>query len=332
METKELQSICFYGTIIKNRIKKENKGESIVKRFFAALMILFLCVTLPLTARADFGNFSGNSDYGGGGGSSSHSSHSSGSSFDHDYSSGSSRGSNSSSPVVTATVITIVIIVLLVKARSGRGGGSGSGSSRGGVPPVPVKTAVPCKPMSQYKELDDQFDQAELKEKISNLYVQMQNCWQDRNLEPLQPYFTDALLNQMTRSVETMKKLGQTNYVQRIAVLGVDLEGWYQEEGEDHVLAIVRTRIVDFTLDDNSGKLISGDRTKEKFMTYEWDLCRATGATTKQVEGTETVNCPNCGAPVSINETAKCPYCGSVITVENQDWVISSIRGIAQQS
>ncbi len=190
----------------------------------------------------------------------------------------------------------------------------------------------PCKPMNQYKELDDQFDQAELQEKISNLYVQMQNCWQDKNLESLRPYFTDALFNQMNRSVETMKKLGQTNYVQRIAVLGVQLQGWYQEEGEDHILAVVRTRIVDFTLDDNSGKLISGDRTKEKFMTYQWDLCRATGAKTKQVEGIETVNCPNCGAPVSINETAKCPYCDSVITVENQDWVISSIRGIAQQS
>lgn len=295
-----------------------------MKRFFAALMILFLCVTLPLSVRADFGNFSGNSDYGGG--SSSHSSSSSSSSHSSSYDSHSSGEGN---PAVAITVIIIVIIVMVVQSKRGKGGGS-TGSRAG--TPVSTPTSVPCKPMSQYKELDDQFDQAELKEKISNLYVQMQNCWQDRNLESLQPYFTDALFNQMNRSVETMKKLGQTNYVQRIAVLGVDLQGWYQEEGEDHVVAIVRTRIVDFTLDDNSGKLISGDRNKEKFMTYQWDLCRATGAKTKQVEGMETVSCPNCGAPVSINETAKCPYCGSVITVENQDWVISGIRGISQQT
>lgn len=295
-----------------------------MKRFFAALMILFLCVTLPLSVRADFGNFSGNSDYGGG--SSSHSSSSSSSSHSSSYDSHSSGEGN---PAVAITVIIIVIIVMVVQSKRGKGGGS-TGSRAG--TPVSTPTSVPCKPMSQYNELDDQFDQAELKEKISNLYVQMQNCWQDRNLESLQPYFTDALFNQMNRSVETMKKLGQTNYVQRIAVLGVDLQGWYQEEGEDHVVAIVRTRIVDFTLDDNSGKLISGDRNKEKFMTYQWDLCRATGAKTKQVEGMETVSCPNCGAPVSINETAKCPYCGSVITVENQDWVISGIRGISQQT
>ena len=295
-----------------------------MKRFFAALMILFLCVTLPLTARADFGNFSGNSDYGGG--SSSHSSSSS-SSSSHDYSSSSSSSSGGSLGSAVVAIVIVIIIVYVNKRNSSRRVAT---ATTGGAAPVPA--TGPCKPMNQYKELDDQFDQAELQEKISNLYVQMQNCWQDKNLESLRPYFTDALFNQMNRSVETMKKLGQTNYVQRIAVLGVQLQGWYQEEGEDHILAVVRTRIVDFTLDDNSGKLISGDRTKEKFMTYQWDLCRATGAKTKQVEGIETVNCPNCGAPVSINETAKCPYCDSVITVENQDWVISSIRGIAQQS
>ncbi len=295
-----------------------------MKRFFAALMILFLCVTLPLTARADFGNFSGNSDYGGG--SSSHSSSSS-SSSSHDYSSSSSSSSGGSLGSAVVAIVIVIIIVYVNKRNSSRRVAT---ATTGGAVPVPA--TGPCKPMNQYKELDDQFDQAELQEKISNLYVQMQNCWQDKNLESLRPYFTDALFNQMNRSVETMKKLGQTNYVQRIAVLGVQLQGWYQEEGEDHILAVVRTRIVDFTLDDNSGKLISGDRTKEKFMTYQWDLCRATGAKTKQVEGIETVNCPNCGAPVSINETAKCPYCDSVITVENQDWVISSIRGIAQQS
>ena len=42
--------------------------------------------------------------------------------------------------------------------------------------------------------------------------------------------------------------------------------------------------------------------------------------------------CPNCGAPVNINQTAKCEYCDSVITVENHDFVLSSIRGLAQRT
>ncbi|MBQ1291811.1 MAG: zinc-ribbon domain-containing protein [Lachnospiraceae bacterium] len=46
----------------------------------------------------------------------------------------------------------------------------------------------------------------------------------------------------------------------------------------------------------------------------------------------KTVNCPNCGAPLSINETAKCPYCGTVVTVPNTDFVISSIRGLKQKT
>jgi len=46
----------------------------------------------------------------------------------------------------------------------------------------------------------------------------------------------------------------------------------------------------------------------------------------------QTVNCPNCGAPVEINASAKCPYCGSVITLEEHDFALNAIRAISQQT
>lgn len=67
-------------------------------------------------------------------------------------------------------------------------------------------------------------------------------------------------------------------------------------------------------------------------MTYEWELTRASGRTTGAAEEMTVVNCPNCGAPLSINATAKCPYCDSVVTVDAHDWAISAIRGIAQRT
>ena len=43
-------------------------------------------------------------------------------------------------------------------------------------------------------------------------------------------------------------------------------------------------------------------------------------------------NCPNCGAPLSINHSSKCPYCDTVVTLEEHDWAICAIRGISQQT
>lgn len=98
------------------------------------------------------------------------------------------------------------------------------------------------------------------------------------------------------------------------------------------LVARLNTRIVDYTLDDKTGNLVSGSKNKEKFMVYEWDLVRTTGTKTEKDKPMQTVNCPNCGAPVEINASAKCPYCGSVITLEEHGFALNAIRAISQET
>jgi len=177
---------------------------------------------------------------------------------------------------------------------------------------------------------DPSFDANAMQEKISNLYVQMQNCWTDKNIESLRPYFTDAFFTQMERQLNGLKSRGLTNHVDRIAVLGVNLRGFYKQGGDEHLIVELRTRIVDYTVQDSDKKLVSGDRNREKFMTYEWDMCRAEGSVTTREGAMQSVSCPGCGAPLSINTTAKCPYCGRVVTLDEHDWALCAIKGISQ--
>jgi len=179
-------------------------------------------------------------------------------------------------------------------------------------------------------QLDPGFDLSAFSEKLANLYVQMQNGWQAKDISSLRPYFTDALFTQMERQLEMLKKAGQTNHVERIAVLGVDVRGFYQRNNEDHIIAQLRTRIIDYTVEDATARIIRGDASREKFMTYEWNLSRTSGKITLEQKEMHKVNCPNCGAPLSINTTAKCPYCETVVTLKDHDWAISAIKGISQ--
>jgi DNA-directed RNA polymerase subunit RPC12/RpoP len=299
-------------------------------RHLAALLVLAVCFTLAfrVAGRADFGDYSGNSDYNSGGSYD-------GGSYDGGYGYGGSPGIYYSSDgseggtdplMIFLTVAVIVVIVLVNMKRQGERSGREHG--------VPVTTRKPAKgrPVSTYREVDPEFDEAAFSEKLSNLYVQMQNAWTGKDIEPVRPYFTDAFFAQMERQLEQKRAAHETNYVERIAVLSAMPETWYQENGMDHIVAVLRTRIVDYTLNDDTGELISGSRTAEKFMTYEWDLARKTGIRTEKNPEVRTVNCPNCGAPVQINATAKCPYCGSVITVKQEDWAITSIRALAQRT
>ena len=187
-------------------------------------------------------------------------------------------------------------------------------------------------PLGDLAVTDPSFDANAMQEKISNLYVQMQNCWTDKNIESLRPYFTDALFTQMERQLNGLKNQGLTNYVDRIAVLGVNLRGFYKQGDKEHLIVELRTRIVDYTVQDSNNKLISGDRNREKFMTYEWDMCRTAGSVTSKAGVMHSVSCPGCGAPLSINTTAKCPYCGRVVTLDEHDWALCAIKGIAQST
>lgn len=301
------------------------------KAILVLIFALSLCLCLfPVATSADFGDFSGDSDYGSDWSSSDWSSDSSswdsGSSWSSsDSYSTSSDGDSDAGFLPTAIVFAVIVLIGVVMSRSK--------TKNKSVPEGATRTAQESlRPMNEYVQLDPKFDATAFGEKLGNLYVQMQNCWQAKNIESVRPYFTDALYQQMNRQLDALRRNGYTNYVERISVLGVNLRGFRQSDGEDHIIAELRTRIVDYTLNDKTGELVKGDKKKEKFLTYEWELTRASGRTTGAAEEMTVVNCPNCGAPLSINATAKCPYCDSVVTVDAHDWAISAIRGIAQRT
>ena len=297
---------------------------------------LFLII-LPAFAGADFGGFSGDSDYGGSWDSGSDWSSSS---WDSDYSSGSYYDDDSdvsgidigiSLAVMAAIVVLGLIFDVSEKRKKKKQYGAGRPQSAQGRPQGAQRTPDSrLQPLGDLAVTDPSFDANAMQEKISNLYVQMQNCWTDKNIESLRPYFTDAFFTQMERQLNGLKNQGLTNYVDRIAVLGVNLRGFYRQGDKEHLIVELRTRIVDYTVQDSNNKLISGDRNREKFMTYEWDMCRTAGSVTSKEGVMHSVSCPGCGAPLSINTTAKCPYCGRVVTLDEHDWALCAIKGISQ--
>ena len=311
-------------------------------KWTAKILVFVLCIllmALPAFAGADFGDFSGDSDYGGSWDSGSDWSSSS---WDSDYSSGSYYDDDSdvsgidigiSLAVMAAIVVLGLIFDVSEKRKKKKQYGAGRPQSAQGRPQGAQRTPDSrLQPLGDLTITDPSFDANAMQEKISNLYVQMQNCWTDKNIESLRPYFTDALFTQMERQLNGLKNQGLTNYVDRIAVLGVNLRGFYKQGDKEHLIVELRTRIVDYTVQDSNNKLISGDRNREKFMTYEWDMCRTAGSVTSKEGVMHSVSCPGCGAPLSINTTAKCPYCGRVVTLDEHDWALCAIKGIAQST
>ena len=297
-----------------------------IKYLFCLFIACVIIALGSLSAKADFGDFSGDSDYGSDGGGS----YNSGSSYNNrkNYNSGSSYDDDDDDDYPTwvyLAIFAVIVIVLIIDANKK------SGFTRR----VTVNNATPLtnlKPMSDYLRLDPNFDEAQFKEKLANWYVQLQNAWQKRDISSLRPYLTDTFYAQMERQLQSYIEAHRTNIIDRIAVLSVQLKGYKQENGEDKIIAYLNTRIIDYTIDDNTGHVLYGNKNVEKFMTYEWLLTRTSGQLTGEQEAVQSVVCPHCGATLNINKTAKCDYCGSIVTVEEHGFVISSIKGLSQRT
>lgn len=320
------------------RVIPRKRGNYMKKSLFRILSFV-LCASLLLFAAGaladDFGGFSGDSDYGFDPGSSyGDDTDFGGSTYDGGGGGwviipggGGEMGSmNCTSTDILIVVIIIVIILLVLWFMSRR-------------MQTPVTTTVQrtddsmLTPMENYiASADPNFSVVDLQKKLANLYVQLQDNWSARDITPLRPYLTDELYEQSERQLNELRKNEQTPHIERIAVLGTNVRGWFQRDNMDHIIVEMSTRITTYTTDDNTGEVIRGDRNAEKFMTYEWDLVRPTGTVTEKAEEMHVVNCPNCGAPVSINQSAKCPFCDSVITVKANDWVLASIKGLSQRT
>ena len=302
-----------------------------IKYLFCLFIACVIIALGSLSAKADFGDFSGDSDYGsdGGGSYNSGSSYSGRSSYNDrkNYNSGSSYDDddNDYPTWVYLAIFAVIVIVLIIDATKK------SRFTRR----VTVNNATPLvnlKPMSDYLRLDPNFDEAQFREKLANWYVQLQNAWQKRDISSLRPYLTDAFYAQMETQLQSHIEAHRTNIIDRIAVLSVQLKGYKQENGEDKIIAYLNTRIIDYTIDDNTGHVLYGNKNVEKFMTYEWLLTRTSGQLTGEQEAMQSVVCPHCGATLNINKTAKCDYCGSIVTVEEHGFVLSSIKGLSQRT
>ena len=304
------------------------KKANVIRLLLALVLALGLAV-MPALALADVGNFAGDTDWGDDWGSSDWGSSDWGSSSDwdsdDDFLGGFLLGS-AFNGMPTWMILAILVIYLVIRSNKKRKQGTGQPVP----PPPPVRNAEAL--LAALKARDPQFSQEAFLERVRNSYVQMQDAWEAKKWEPIRAIMSDALFNQTKRQLDEYIQKGQTNHVDRVAVLSAVIQDVQEDESHDILVVRLNARLVDYVTDDANGALIRGDKNRELFMTYDWTMMRSKSAVTEHTEGEHASHCPSCGAPISLNQSGQCEYCGTVLTSGTYDWILTDIRGISQRS
>ena len=281
------------------------------------LSLTGICASAGVFGPLDFGDFGGGGDYGGGGGG------------DYGYD-GYGGGSGSSEEMDGFTVALLLVMVIVMVVLSSKSKKKGKNAP---VTNVPVATpASALKPMETYKELDPNFSSADMEAKISNVFIRLQAAWMKKDLSDVRTCLTDEFFAQTDRQLDAYRTKKQTNVIERIAVLGVSLTGWDQNDKNDMIIARVSARMADYVTDDTTGDVVRGSRTADRFMEYEWTLVRTKGKKTGVDDEKKRKSCPYCGAPLDINRSAKCEYCDNIVSTNDYDWCLASIKGLSQRT
>ena len=179
--------------------------------------------------------------------------------------------------------------------------------------------------INSYMSTDPNFSPSEFKEKAANLYIRLQNAIEEKDMTDMTPYLADNVLAELNKMTEDLRKNDLTNYIERVAVLGTDISGWTQENGEDIISVTMKVRSVNYTKKNSTGAVVKGSFSSEIFQNVRWELSRRSGQRSSVISGTVSQTCPKCGGQVDINLSSVCQYCGSVLSTDSFNWKICSM-------
>jgi len=135
----------------------------------------------------------------------------------------------------------------------------------------------------QIRQYDPDFSPEVLKETLQDIFFRIQAAWMNRSLDGSDALLTSEMAAAFEKEFASMKQKGRVNRLENIAVRKVELTEVWQEMGKEYVTVLFTANLLDYTLDDQTGAVVGGDRTHPiKFQEF-WTFCRDIGTSQWQL-------------------------------------------------
>ncbi len=179
-------------------------------------------------------------------------------------------------------------------------GGSGFQGMAGGfggnsVPPVPP----PIPPIREINTIDGGlaeirltdpgFDEKHFLEVASDVFFKIQAGWMRRDLSSYRHLLGAQLATEYERHFVRMKEQGHLNKLESIAIRRLEIAAAGSENGEDFVTVLFTANLLDYTVDEKSGALVSGNMTEPVKFAEQWTWARSIRTEDWRLEGIEVV-------------------------------------------
>jgi hypothetical protein len=283
-------------------------------------------VALQVTALARAGGGGGGGGHGGGGGGHS----SGGGGGGHGSGGGFFFVGGDGGLVILFLVLGFIGLLIVLGALSRRNSTSTTGAGDDEDATAPIDAAAVEAGIKALQARDPNFSPQVFIDRAQQTFFVLQNAWMARNLEPARIYLSDGIYNRWKLQVEQFVAMHKRDVLEDLAVNGCLIAKVGGDANFDHITVRFDAIAKDYEVDD-AGKMVSGDKTIQPFTEY-WTFIRSQAARSRVGETAQITQCPNCGAPVSINESGVCAYCKATVTTGQFGWVLDNITQASEWS
>lgn len=131
--------------------------------------------------------------------------------------------------------------------------------------------------LTHIQQLDPFFTVDRFKDQVMDHFFKIQGAWMDRDMSSVRHLLTEEMYHLLQEDANKMRADGQINRLENMAVREVNLTEAWQEAGQDFITVRIYATLLDYTVDERTGEVVSGSRTEPvKFEEY-WTFTRPVG-------------------------------------------------------
>lgn len=132
--------------------------------------------------------------------------------------------------------------------------------------------------LAHIRQMDPGFEESRFRETCTDLFFKIQAAWANRDLESVRTILTPEMHTQLGADVMRLKNERKINRLDNIAVRSVELTEAWQEQGQDYVTVRFLANLLDYTVDEDTSRVVEGSRVDPvKFEEY-WTVTRPVGS------------------------------------------------------
>ena len=133
------------------------------------------------------------------------------------------------------------------------------------------------KGMSYIRQMDSSFDQKKFQDLVMDHFFKIQGAWANNDVSGVRNLLTEEMFKIIGDDIEKLKLEKKINKLENIAVRSVDIVESWQESGRDYITVRFYANLLDYTVEEATGKVVSGSKTEPvKFEEY-WTFTRPVG-------------------------------------------------------